>query len=466
MIASVLGLPVSSSAAIKQLLMNDIVSSDFGTDFSWGVATAAFQTEGAWQEDGKGPSIWDDFTHKKGKVKTGEHAEVATDFYHKYARDLDLLKQMQFGNFRFSLAWSRILPQGIGSANQKGIDFYNRVIDACLDRGITPWVTLYHWDLPSALHEMGGWTNREILDWFTEYSDLATRSFGDRVKNWMVLNEPTVFVGYGYGSGYHAPGIKSVGQFMKATHHVTLCQGEGGRVIRGNVSGANIGTTFSCSEITPYSDSEKDRKAARTFDALYNRLFIEPALGLGYPFADLKAMQRVEKYMQPGDEAIQQFDFDFIGIQNYFRVVAKWSLFPLVLFAKEVPAKERDVPINVMEFEIYPEGIYTMLKKFGAYEGVKKIVVTENGTCVEDHLENGKVNDPKRIQFFKDYLTQVLKAKKEGVPVEGYFVWTLTDNFEWSDGYEPRFGLVYVDFKSQERFIKDSGFWWRDFLQD
>jgi beta-glucosidase len=444
--------------------MNELKNLDFDTDFTWGCAAAAFQTEGAWKEDDKGLSIWDDFTHKRGKVKNGDHAEVACDFYHRYEEDLDLLQSMGFKNFRFSLSWSRLLPEGMGKPNQKGLDFYHRVIDACLDRDIQPWITLYHWDLPLALHDAGGWPNRDIVRWFVNYVDIATRAFGDKVKYWMVLNEPVAFVGQGYGNGLFAPGIKSVKQFIQATHHVTLCQAEGGRKIRENIPDAHIGTTFSCSEISPNSSSKRDAMAARTLDALYNRLFIEPALGMGYPIDDLKALKRIEKYMMPGDDQIMKFDFDFIGIQNYYRVVAKWSLFPPVLWAREVTARERGVPMNVMEKEEHPEGMYQMLKKFAAYPGVKKIIVTENGTCLRDQSVGGRVEDPKRIQFFKDYLEQVLRAKKEGVPVEGYFVWSLTDNFEWNEGYEPRFGLIHVDYVTQKRTIKSSGYWWKEFL--
>lgn len=451
--------------SLSQLIQNpELRASDFGKYFEWGCASAAFQTEGAWQHMGKGLSIWDKFTHTKGKIHTGENAEVASDFYNRYDSDIQLLKDMNFGNFRFSLAWTRLLPQGIGKVNQNGIDFYHRVIDSCLEKGITPWVTLYHWDLPQVLQDKGGWTNREIINWFSEYANLATKSFGDKVKNWMVLNEPAAFVGLGYGSGYHAPGEKSVKKFIKASHHAVMCQAVGGRIIRNNVSEANIGTTFSCSEITPLREG-KDQKAARKFDALYNRLYIEPSLGMGYPIEDLPAIKSVEKYIIGDDETKMKFDFDFIGLQNYFRVVAKQSLLPPVLWAKEIPADERNVEMNTMGFEIYPQGIHTMLKKFGNYPGVKKIIITENGTAVPDQLIAGKVDDKKRLQFFKDYLQWVLKAKNDGVPIEGYFAWSLTDNFEWSEGYDPRFGLIYVDFESQERTIKKSGYWWQEFLK-
>ncbi|MEQ9098007.1 MAG: GH1 family beta-glucosidase [Imperialibacter sp.] len=456
-----------SSASGNHELLEDIrpfSKADFGNDFTWGVATAAFQTEGAWNLDGKGESVWDRFTHTKGKIKTGDHANIATDFYHRYEQDIDLVKLMGFESFRFSIAWPRLLPKGTGHINSKGIDFYHRVIDYCLENGITPWITLYHWDLPQALQDQGGWTNRDIIGWFTEYVDLVTRQYGDKVHNWMVLNEPMAFTGLGYMAGYHAPGVKGLDSFLSAAHHTTMCQAEGGRVVRYNVPHANIGTTYSCSHVDPIDKLPWNVDAANRMDAVFNRLYVEPGLGLGYPTKAVPILRRIEKFMKAGDEEKLPFEFDFIGIQNYFRIVSKYSLFSLGLFAKEVPATKRNVEMNSMNFEIFPEGIYHMLKRFGSYDGIKKLVVTENGVCLPDQLSNGAVNDYRRIKFFEEYLLQVLRAKKEGIDVDGYFVWTLTDNFEWSEGYEPRFGLVHVDYETQQRTVKDSGWWWKELL--
>ena len=439
---------------------------DFGEDFLWGAACASYQVEGAWDTDGKGPSVWDDFTHQKGKIKDGSNGDVAADFYHNYKEDIALAKSMNLDVFRFSLSWSRIFPSGVDSVNQKGIEFYHNVIDECHAQGIEPWVTLYHWDLPLALEEQGGWTDRMILDAFIDYVTFCAKEYGSKVKNWMIMNEPAAFVGLGYMMGYHAPGKKGVTKFLKATHHACLAMAEGGRIIRAEVENANVGSTFSCSSIEPYKGKTKNNKAVTKFDAMLNRLYIEPALGLGYPYDAFPAFKRIEKYFEKGDEERLKFDFDFIGIQNYFRMVVKRSWFPPLIWAKEVPALKRYVPVNEMNFEIYPEGIYKMLKKFGAYDGVKRIIVTENGVCVTDSLENGQVHDEERIQFFKDYLGQVLKAKNEGVPVDGYFAWSLTDNFEWSEGYEPRFGLIYVDYPTQKRYMKDSGKWFKSQLED
>jgi len=438
---------------------------DFGKDFTWGTSSAAFQSEGAWNVDGKGESIWDRFTHTKGRIKSGETANTATDFYFRYKEDIDLIKLMGFGAFRFSIAWSRIMPEGHGHINQHGIEFYHKVIDYCLELGITPWITLYHWDLPQALQDKGGWANRDVVGWFSDYVDLVTRTYGDKVTNWMVLNEPMAFTGLGYMAGYHAPGLKSLDAFLAAAHHASLCQAEGGRIARYNVPHGNVGTTYSCSHIDPIDNLPWNVDAANRMDAVFNRLFVEPALGLGYPTRAVPLLRRIEKFMKQGDEQRLPFDFDFIGIQNYFRLVSKYSLFSLGLFAKEVPAEKRNVEMNSMKFEIYPEGMYNMLRRFGGYEGVKKVIVTENGVCLPDQLHNGEVADERRIQFFERYLEQTLRAKREGIPVEGYFVWSLTDNFEWSEGYHPRFGLVYVDYATQKRYIKDSGWWWRELMK-
>ncbi|MCU0451484.1 MAG: GH1 family beta-glucosidase [Bernardetiaceae bacterium] len=435
---------------------------DFGPQFYWGVASAAFQTEGSHEADGKAPSIWDTFTHHSRNVKNGHDARVATDFYRRFPEDLAFVSQMNLREFRFSLAWPRVLPTGTGRPNPAGLAFYDRLVDHCLAQGVTPWLTLYHWDLPQALEDRGGWTHRDVVSWFTDFADLCTRHFGDRVKNWMVLNEPMSFTGLGYYYGLHAPGRKGLGNFLPAVHHAVLAQAEGGRVVRANVPGAQVGTTFSCSHVTPHRDTAADRQAAARMDALVNRLFIEPALGLGYPAGFPFFTRQLERYIRPGDLERAAFDFDFIGVQNYFRLVAQSTWLPP--FVKEVPAVDRGVEVNEMGFEVHPEGMYHVIKQFAAYQGVKKIIVTENGVCYPDQLEGNTVHDHRRIAFFKNYLGQLLRAKREGAPVEGYFVWSLTDNFEWAEGYHPRFGLVYVDYATQQRYLKDSGRWFGDFL--
>ena len=440
---------------------------DFGDDFKWGVSTAAYQIEGGYNADGKGPSIWDTFSQKKKKIFNNQNGNIACDFYDHYADDIVLMYNMGIPNYRFSISWSRILPHGVGAVNHKGIDFYNRVIDFCMELGIEPWITLYHWDLPEALQKKGGWTNREIIHWFSYYVDCCIKNFGDRVKHWMVLNEPMVFTGAGYFLGVHAPGKKGLSSFLAAAHHATICQAEGGRIIRSLRNDCKIGTTFSYSHIEPYRpNEEKDIKAAVKTDALLNRIFLEPLLGTGYPVKDLKILERIERFMYPHDEKKLAFDMDFIGLQNYTReLVSHAPLMPFVK-AKIIKASERNAEHTLMNWEIYPPSIYKALKRYNDYEKIKEIMVTENGAAFTDTCEAGIVDDDKRVRFLQDHIAQVLRAKKEGIKVNGYFVWTLMDNFEWAEGFYPRFGLIYVDFATQQRTVKSSGSWYSSFLKN
>ncbi|MBF4465415.1 GH1 family beta-glucosidase [Flavobacterium sp. LC2016-12] len=436
----------------------------FGQDFLWGVSTAAFQIEGAHDADGKGSSIWDVFTSQKGKVKNGHHALTACDFYNSYQKDIDLISHLNIPNFRFSISWPRIMPTGTHPVNQAGIDYYNKIIDSLLEQGIEPWVTLYHWDLPHALEVNGGWTNRDSVSWFSDYVEVCAKHFGDRVKNWMVINEPSVFTGAGYFLGIHAPGKKGITNYLKAMHHVTLATAAGGKILRDKVADANIGTTFSCTHIEPFSQNAKDIEAAKRVDTLLNRTFIEPILGLGYPQNDLAVLKKLNNYIKEDDLNNLAFDFDFIGLQCYTREVVKASLLTPYIGAELISAEKRNVIATDMGWEVYPPALYHILKRFNAYEGIRKIIITENGAAFPDTVTNGKVYDIKRTHFIQDHLEQILKAKEDGLNVEGYFVWSLTDNFEWAEGYNARFGLIHVDFETQKRTIKHSGLWFRDFL--
>ncbi|MEN2401490.1 GH1 family beta-glucosidase [Flavobacterium sp. MC2016-06] len=435
----------------------------FGEDFLWGVSTAAFQIEGAPDADGKGSSIWDIFTSKKGKIKNGHHAITACDFYNSYESDINLIKELNIPNFRFSISWARIMPTGTHPVNQAGIDYYNKIIDYLLESNIEPWVTIYHWDLPHALEEKGGWTNRNCVSWFSEYVEVCAKHFGDRVKNWMVINEPSVFTGAGYFLGIHAPGKKGITNYLKAMHHVTLSTAAGAKIIRNLVSNANIGTTFSCTHIEPATEKPADIQAAKRVDTLLNRTFIEPILGLGYPQNDLPVLKKLNNYILEDDLSNLAFDFDFIGLQCYTREVVKSSVLIPYIGAELISAEKRNVISTEMGWEVYPPALYHVLKKFNDYN-IKKIIITENGAAFPDTLTNGKVYDIKRVHYIQDHLEQILKLKKEGYKVDGYFVWSLTDNFEWAEGYNARFGLVYVDFETQQRTIKQSGLWFSGFL--
>ena len=438
---------------------------DFGEDFKWGVSTAAYQIEGAYNADGKGLSIWDTFSQKRKNIANNHNGNIACDFYNRYADDINLIHQLNIPNYRFSISWSRIMPQGTGAINPNGIDFYNRIIDSCLAQGIEPWITLYHWDLPEILQQKGGWTNREIINWFGDFAKCCIKQFGDRVKHWIILNEPMVFTGAGYFLGVHAPGKKGLGNFLAAAHHAALCQAEGGRIVKDLHPDCRVGTTFSYSHIEPFSNKERDVIAAGKIDALLNRLFLEPLLGMGYPTKELKLLKRIERYFYNGDEDKLAFDMDFIGLQSYTREVVKYAPLTPFVSAKIIKADKRKVERTLMNWEVYPQSIYYALKRLNEYPAVKEIVVTENGAALKDDVVNGFVHDEKRVDYLQQHIEQVLRAKTEGVNVKGYFVWTLLDNFEWAEGFHPRFGLVHVDFESQKRIIKSSGYWYRDFIK-
>jgi beta-glucosidase len=456
-------------AQINQRLVNQLyklTAKEFGDNFQWGVAMAAVQNEGAANMYGKGPSIWDSFSRRQGKIKGGGKPTVACDFYHRYKDDLLLTKALGFSVFRFNISWARVLPEGMGRVNKEGVAFYHRVIDECLKLGLTPYVTLYHWDMPQALEKEGGWKSQFLLKWFTRFATLCAEEYGDKVKNWIVLNEPFGFISLGYMLGRHAPGRIGLSNFLPAVHHAALAQAEGGRILRQLVPGAYIGTTFSCSEVVPYTNNPEDIQAAKRIDILMNRLFIEPALGRGYPREDFKLLEKLELHNRSWKYTERMtFNFDWIGIQNYFPIVVRYNPLIPVVQASEVKASTRKVPHTAMGWEINPDSFYRILKRFWLYGGVKEIIVSESGAAFKDVLVNGSVNDQARIDYYQGYLLAMLRAKKEGVNIKGFFAWTLMDNFEWAAGYDARFGLIHVDFSTQLRTIKNSGYWFRDFLQ-
>lgn len=441
------------------------LSSDFGKDFLWGVVTAAAQNEGAAFTDGRTASVWDAFAKRTGKIKGAAKPTTACDFYYRYKEDLLLVKALGFKVFRFSISWSRILPDGTGRVNKEGLRFYNEIIDECLKLDIIPFVTLYHWDLPQVLEKEGGWVSYKILNWFARFATVCAEAFGDRVKHWIVLNEPMAFTSLGYMLGKHAPGKTGLKNFLPAVHHAVLAQADGGRILRSLVPGANIGTSFSCSEILPYTDKTEDVLAAKRMDILMNRLFIEPALGKGYPRDDFKLLEQLEMVNKAWKYTKRmQFDFDFIGLQNYFPLTIKYNPLIPIVQASEVKAAGRKVPYTGMGWEVNAESFYRIIKKFWHYGSVKQIIITENGAAYKDEIKNSRVHDPRRIAYFEEHLAALYKAKNSGINIAGYFAWTLMDNFEWAEGYRARFGLVHVDHTTQMRTIKDSGYWFRDFL--
>ncbi|MCX8112354.1 MAG: GH1 family beta-glucosidase [Bacteroidia bacterium] len=445
------------------MLYLPIKRKDFGADFSWGVAVSAYQIEGGWNADGKGPSIWDAFVRRPGKIDRRETGDVACDFYNRYLEDIRLLRELRIPAFRFSISWPRIFPEGRGRTNPAGVAFYHQVIDACLAEGIEPWITLYHWDLPLALEEgYGGWTNRKIVEDFIAYVSFCASEYGGKVKYWMILNEPLAFTAAGYLLGVHAPGRRGLKNFFPAVHHAALAQAEGVRVLKSLSPKAVVGTTFSTSPTFSYrAGHPKDEAAARRYDAVLNRLFVEPLLGRGYPTDAFPELSQIsERYAQPGDEKRLEARPDFIGIQNYSREVIKHHALVPWIRGRPIPPKRRGAPYQAMGWEVFPESLYLALRQFSQYDPTLPLVVTENGFAAEKE----RTEDPGRIAYLKAALRQVYRAQQEGIRVKGYFIWTFLDNFEWAEGYRPQFGIVYVDRATLSRHPKQSALWYRDFL--
>jgi beta-glucosidase len=444
--------------------MGELARGDFGDDFTWGVAHASYQVEGAWDDDGMGPSIWDTFVRRPRKIRDGSTGDVACDFYHRYEEDTALVADLGFDAQRFSISWPRVLPEGTGRVNRAGLDFYSRLVDACLEAGVEPWITLYHWDLPEALHQRGGWANRDVVGWFGEYVDTVAEALGDRVENWMVFNEPCSFLLGGYLAGHHAPGVRSWRRFLAATHHVNLCQSVGAAALRSRIPDAHVGTTHIITPPRTDGDTPKHRRAARAIDAFANRLFVDPGFGLGYPVDDAPLLAGIDRYVRPGDDEAVQVDWDFLGVQYYTRVLVKPWPIPKIHAMPWMSKDHRRYELTAMGWEVQPDGLHESLAKVHAYDPELPLVVTENGAAFPDRLEGDRVHDPRRTDFYRAHLAEVRRARADGLPVEGYFCWSLMDNFEWAEGYVPRFGITYVDYATQRRVVKDSGRWFRELL--
>ena len=454
--------------------MAELSREEFPDQFTWGVATAAYQIEGAWQDEHKGPSVWDEFTHSRGpfglqRIKGGATGDIATDSFHRYEEDIALVAAMGFGAYRFSISWPRVFPDGTGAVNQLGLDYYSRVVDACLAAGVEPWVTLYHRDLPASLERRGGWTNREIVGWFTEYVSTVVGALGDRVKHWMVFNEPLSFTMLGYLLGAHAPGRRGRDSFCAAAHHVNLATAEGARAARAaSPVPASVGTTQYLSPVLASGIGPLADVAERSADAMVNRLFLEPNMGLGYPWDDCGLLRGVRRHVRDGDEELVTIDLDFLGVQYYTRLRAPWLPIPGMWTIPHF-GRDRSCEITSIGWEVRPEGLGMVLDRVHSYGFYDRIVVTESGASFDERLVadssgEARVHDNRRISYFQRHLAELRATIERGVPVEGYFCWSLLDNFEWTFGYEPRFGLVHVDYATQQRTIKDSGRWFARLL--
>jgi beta-glucosidase len=427
----------------------------FPSDFVWGAATAAYQVEGAATEDGRGESIWDRFSATPGKVVNGDTGAVACDTYHRYAEDIGLMRSLGIGAFRLSVAWPRILPEGRGRVNQAGLDFYDRLVDDSLANGLDPYVTLYHWDLPQVLEDRGGWPARETVEAFTEYTEVVVSRLGDRVRHWITQNEPWVASWLGYGLGLHAPGRKSDSDALAAGHHILVAHGRAAEVLRREAPASEVGIAIDLVPMYPFSDNEADVEAAHREDGFRNRWFLEPVLGRGYPEDMLERYDEILPTIEDGDMDTIAAPLDFLGINYYTRSVVRASV-------GEVPAEGAEH--TEMGWEVYPDGLYRVLVHLQTMYEPPELYITENGAAFADARENGRVADSRRVSYLEGHLDAVVAAIAEGVPVRGYFLWSLLDNFEWAFGYSRRFGIVYVDFDTLERVPKDSFTWYRDFI--
>jgi beta-glucosidase len=437
----------------------------FPKDFIWGCSTSAYQIEGAWNEDGKGSCIWDAFTRRPGKIADGTNGDIAADHYHRYEEDVALMARMGLRAYRFSTAWSRILPDGVGAVNQKGLDFYDRLVDTLLANNIEPYVCLYHFDLPLALHKRGGWTQRETASHFAEYARMVVDRLSDRVRTFFTHNEPWVAATSGYLLGRHAPGQRSPVAMLKAFHHMLLSHGLAIDSIRTAArQSVKIGIILNLAPIYPVSNDRRDAAWARRVDTIVNRAGLDPLLKGTSPLQGSALGRAFTKlFIKTGDlEKINRLDL--LGVNYYSRSLIKHHPWPPFLPARQGRVEGGE---HSMMWEIYPKGIYDMLTRiWKEYSPACEIMITENGVPLGDTVDaDGCVQDEIRIGFIKDHLTQIHLAIQSGVPVKGYFHWSFMDNFEWALGYTPRFGLVHIDYNTLRRTVKESGRWFQRVIQ-
>lgn len=444
--------------------------STFPQGFIWGSATSSYQIEGAWNEDGKGKSIWDRFAHTPGRVENGDTGDIACDHYHRWQSDIQWMREIGLKAYRFSIAWPRIIPSGSGELNRKGLDFYSRLVDGLLEAGIQPFVTLYHWDLPQALQDQGGWPARATAEAFVEYADAVSGTLGDRVKHWITHNEPEVVATQGYYTGRHAPGLKDLGQSIRAGHHLLLSHGWAVPTIRSNSPHAEVGITLNTAWVMPGSESQADREAARERDGKLIRWFADPLYGRGYP-VDIVSHYQARGALPEGLEFVQTGDMDaiaaptdFLGVNYYSREVIRSSA-PDNAAQQIYPAPKDDEHWTDMGWEVYPDGLFGVLARLYFNYQPPKLYVTENGASYGDAPDDdGRVADQRRLEYLRAHFMAAHRAIQAGVPLAGYFVWSLLDNFEWSYGYSQRFGIVWVDFQNQQRILKDSALWYRQVI--
>ncbi|SIM45419.1 GH1 family beta-glucosidase [Micromonospora cremea] len=432
----------------------------FPLDFGWGAATSAYQIEGAAKEDGRGESVWDTFSRTPGRTRNGDTGDVAADHYHRYVEDLDLMRDLGLRSYRFSISWPRIQPDGSGAPNQRGLDFYRRLLDGLHERGIAPMATLFHWDLPQALQDAGGWESRDTANRFADYADAVFRALGDRVPVWLTINEPKTVVQNGYLGGHHAPGRQDPDAAYLVAHHLQLAHGLAVRALRAAGGTGRIGPALNLHPCYPADDSPEAAAAARLYDGYENRLYLDSLLKGSYPqdvLADLGPQSRMVRGIRDGDLAVISSPVDLLAVQYYT---------PIYVTADG--GTEHRWPTSEAEWQqIYPDGMYDILTRVTREYGPIPLTVTENGLPTPDALAaDGSVDDAGRISFLRDHLAAAHRAIAAGVPLESFHVWSLLDNFEWAEGYDQRWGLVYVDYPTQRRVLKSSAHWYRSVIAD
>ena len=432
----------------------------FGPGFLWGASTAAYQIEGAAAEGGRGPSIWDRFSHTPGKVLNGDTGDVACDHYHRYPEDVALMTGLGVGAYRFSISWSRLLPEGTGVANQTGLDFYDRLVDAVLAAGIEPWLCLHHWDLPTALFDRGGWTNREAAGWFGDFAGVVARRFGDRVHRWFTFNEPNVMVWLGHVNGNHAPGLRDRQAALSAIHTINLAHGRAVGAIRADAADPKVGLIASLQPVHTAVDDPEHRQAAQTVDLFWNRAMVDPVLLGRYPAA---LAEMLGDRVQEGDLATIAQPIDAFGLNHYCRMYAVPDRD--APFGVGLGGTPHGHPVTGVGWQIDGSGLYEQLIRLKDEYPPLPIYITENGAAFADPPDaDGYVDDQDRVGYLKEYLGAALRARDAGVDLRGYFVWSLLDNFEWDLGYGTRFGIVRVDYDTQVRTPKASYRYMKDVI--
>lgn len=439
----------------------------FPRNFTWGVATSSYQIEGAPSADGKGRSIWDTFAHTPGKVRGGATGDIACQHYTRLEGDLDLIHSLGVNAYRFSVSWPRIQPSGRGPVNRAGLDFYQRLTDGLLARGITPWLTLYHWDLPQTLQDAGGWPVRDTALAFADYAGLVAGALGDRVRHFITINEPWCAAFLGYGVGIHAPGHTDLAESFRAAHHLLLAHGLGVQAIRTAAPGVQVGMAPNLYETYPHRETPEDWAAARRQDGFQNRWYLDPIYGQGYPqdMVDLlgAVSPQAQGVVHDGDLDIIAAPTDFLGVNMYSRVVVENA--PGQGFLHTHDVRPEGSEYTGFDWEVAPFSLTDLMLRVQREYNPPAIYITENGATYPDTVEaDGSVRDAERTRYYQLHLSALCDAVRGGAKVAGYFAWSLMDNFEWAEGYDKRFGIVHVDFETQERTLKQSGQWYRDFL--